>query len=355
MGRIKYYNCFSGLFILLNIWGCHESGQQRENTILGLTMGTTYRIKIARESMAERDLTALKQKIDSVLVEVNRQMSAFDPQSELSSFNASNDTTPFPVSDPLRYVIQIALEVNKQSNGYFDVTVAPLVNLWGFGKKGSRSDPPSPQQVETVRKRTGSVHLKVVDGMYLKKTIPELELDLSAIAKGYGVDAVAGLLDSLGYKNYLVEIGGEIVVRGVKTDAGLWKVAIDRPQYASLPGDAVMEILALKDVAVATSGDYRNYFEYRGRKYSHTIDPFTGFPVQHDLASVTIIAGKCTRADALATAVMAMGAEKGLPWIESLSAVEALLIIRLPDGKYQEKQTPGFGKYLTEQQHEQNH
>ncbi len=344
---MKYFEIFSGLLLILSLMACHQSSPQQENTILGLTMGTTYQVKIARDFIAENDLAVLKQKIDTALIIINQQMSVFDPQSEISRFNAYNDTLPFPVSVPLHDVVQMALQVYKQSHGYFDVTVAPLVDLWGFGKKEYRNEPPTEQQIATIRKRIGSAHLIVVDSTHLQKTVPELELNLSAIAKGYGVDVIAELLDSLKYKNYLVEIGGEIMTRGFKAKDELWHIAVEQPQFASLPGENVMGILALKDVAVATSGDYRNYFEFQGRKYSHTIDPFTGYPVRHDLASVTIIAGNCTRADALATAVMAMGAEKGFPWIESVSAVEALLIVRLPDGKYKEFQTAGFGKYLS--------
>ncbi len=253
---------------------------------------------------------------------------------------------------PLHDVVQVALDVHKQSRGYFDITVAPLVDLWGFGKKDPRSEPPTDQQVNAVLKRVGSGHLMITDETHLRKTVPGLELDLGAIGQGYGVDIVAGLLDSLKYKNYLVEIGGEIMARGLNARGELWKIAVEQPQFSSLPGEQVLGILALSSVAVSTSGDYRSYFEYQGRKYSHTIDPFTGNPVRHGLASVTVIAANCTRADALATAVMAMGPEQGLSWIENMSAVEALLIVRLQDGKYKEFQTTGFGKYLSEIKHE---
>ena len=344
---MRHFELFYRLLLILSFCACHKSAPPQENTISGTTMGTTYQVKIARELLSAGDLMILRQKIDSVLIEVNRQMSAFDPQSELSRFNARKDTLPFTVSVPLHDVVQMALEVHQQSRGYFDITVAPLVDLWGFGKKDHRSEPPSEQQVAAVLKRVGSAHLMTTDSTHLRKTVPELELDLSAIAKGYGVDVVAGLLDSLQYNNYLVEIGGEIVARGLNAKVELWKIAVEKPQFAALPGEQVLGILALSNAAVATSGDYRNYFEYQGRKYSHTIDPFTGYPVRHNLASVTVIAANCTRADALATAVMAMGPEQGLPWIENMSAVEALLILRLPDGKYKEFQTAGFGKYLT--------
>jgi thiamine biosynthesis lipoprotein len=335
------------LILSFSSCACHRAAPPQENTISGTTMSTTYQVKIARDFLAARDLPVVKEKIDSALIAVNRQMSAFDPQSEISRFNACNDTLPFTVSVPLHDVVQVALEVYRQSSGYFDITVAPLVDLWGFGKMNRRSEPPGEQQIARVRKHVGSAHLIIADSTHLRKTIPELELDLSAIAKGYGVDVVAELLDSLRYKNFLVEIGGEIVARGLNAKNELWKIAVEQPQFASLPGEQVMSILALSNVGVATSGDYRNYFEYQGRKYSHTIDPFTGYPVRHDLASVTVIAGNCTRADALATAVMAMGPQQGLPWIENMSAVEALLIVRLPDGKYKEFQTAGFNKYLT--------
>jgi thiamine biosynthesis lipoprotein len=343
---------FLGLLLFLNLAACQKFQRSQEHTILGTTMGTSYQIKIARVSIPEKNLIMLKQQIDSVLLTVNQQMSTYDPQSEISRFNAWTDTTSFFISEPLRYVVRTALEVNKESHGYFDITVAPLVDLWGFGKMKRAGIPPEQRQIETVRKRTGAQHLIMLDDRHLRKTIPDLELDLSAIAKGYGVDRVAELLDSLGYKNYLVEIGGELVGKGLNNKGELWKVAVDRPRFASLPGEQIIETLALPDVAVATSGDYRNYFEYRGRRYSHTIDPFTGYPVQHNLASATVIAMNCTRADALATAVMAMGPEKGLTWIENYPDVEALLIVRLADNKFEEFQTTGFVKYLLKKDNE---
>ena len=343
---IRIFRFFLCLCLLLPLLACRSSQPWQGNTILGRTMGTTYQIKIARVALSEKNLIEIKQQIDSVLLIINKQMSTYDPQSELSLFNAWTDTSSFLVSEPLVTVIQMALKVNLESHGYFDVTVAPLVDLWGFGKKSRELIPPSKLQVEEIRKRIGSKYLVIVDHTHLQKTRPSLEVDLSAIAKGYGVDKVAELLDSLGYKNYLVEIGGELVSRGLNNNGQSWKIAIDRPQFASLPGEDIIEKLSLPDAAVATSGDYRNYFEYKGHKYSHTIDPFTGFPVQHNLASVTVIAGNCTRADALATAVMAMGKEKGLNWIENIPAAEALLIVRLPNGMYEEYQTSGFGKYL---------
>lgn len=337
------------LILIFFLSTCRTSKQSMENRMVGKTMGTRYQVKISQLHISDENLNLLKHKIDSVLIDVNHQMSTYDPKSEISQFNDFADTSVFRVSASFGYVVQRAMEINRQSEGYFDITVAPLVDLWGFGKKGHILQPPVEEKVRSLRKKVGSGHLTIVDSTHLKKDIPELELDLGAIAKGYGVDAVARYLLSAGYDNFLVEIGGEVVARGVNARNELWKVGIDRPQFSALPGEDIQGILKLKDIAVATSGDYRNYFEHQGKQFSHTIDPFTGYPVTHDLASVTIIADNCTWADGLATAVMAMGREKGLPWIEAIPRVEALLIVRREAGIYREFQTEGFGNFIVEE------
>jgi thiamine biosynthesis lipoprotein len=173
-------------------------------------------------------------------------------------------------------------------------------------------------------------------------------LDLSAIAKGYGVDVVARILIHERFKNFMVEIGGEVYAQGDKTGGDYWKIGIDAPNLHSLPGQNIQAILSLKDIAVATSGDYRNYFEYEGKIFSHTIDPTTGFPVTHNLASATVIAENCMNADALATAIMVMGREAGMRYIETIENVEAFFIVRKNTESYETYQSSGFGKYLTD-------
>lgn len=301
---ICYLRRSSFLLLLFYLFACESPGQLSGWN--GVTMGTTYQVKIAQEEISQNELKTLRSKVDSALAEVNHQMSTYDPGSEISRFNRFKDTTAFEVSVEFIEVVQEALKIYESSGTAFDITVAPLVNLWGFGVKGNRIVPPTKKEIDSVLKNIGSDHLRVEGNTKLKKKIPDLNLDLSAIAKGYGVDVVAGILRRRQFDNFMVEIGGEVYAQGEKAGGDFWKIGIDTPHLASLPGQHIQAILSLKDVAVATSGDYRNFFEYDGKLFSHTIDPVSGYPVKHDLASVTIIAQNCMKADALATAMMVM-------------------------------------------------
>jgi thiamine biosynthesis lipoprotein len=309
-------------------------------------MGTTYQVKIAQAGLVDDHLHRVRTKVDSALKEVNRQMSTYDPGSEISRFNNFDETTPFKVSKEFGAVVQKALQVYNSSDNAFDITVAPLINLWGFGAQGHRITPPTKKEIATMLKNIGSEHLEYVDENSIKKKIPQLEIDLGAIAKGYGVDVVAQVLQRNGFRNFMVEIGGEVYAQGEKAGGDLWRIGIDTPMLASMPGQELQAILILKDVAIATSGDYRNYFEYNGKIFSHTINPKTGNPVDHDLASVTVIAQNCMEADALATAVMVIGKDKGLKYIESMNKAEAYFIVRKDKDTYETFQSSGFGKYL---------
>jgi len=332
------------LLLLFYFNGCTSERDQHQWT--GLTMGTTYQVKITHQPLAAKEVTAIKQKVDSTLVEVNRQMSTYDPQSEISKFNDFRDTVAFPVSKEFYTVVKKAIAVSRLSGQAFDITVGPLVDLWGFGKKGSRQSPPAEEEIRSLMDRIGIENLQTVDGNALKKKIPALNIDLSAIAKGYGVDAVAARLEEAGFENYMIEIGGEVRTRGLNDSGEAWKIGIDSPGLSSLPGEDIRMILALQDVAVATSGDYRNYFEYDGKIFSHTIDPSTGKPVDHDLASTTVVAKNCMEADALATALMVMGKDKGLTFIESIKGVEALFITRRGKDRFDVFQSSGFKQYV---------
>jgi len=346
--KFQIYNNFlkgsSLILLLFYLSGCDTT--QPLSGWSGLTMGTTYQVKIARASISKTRLESLRTMVDSALTEVNRQMSTYDPGSEISRFNKFADTTKFEVSTEFVEVVNEALKVYESSDKAFDITVAPLVNLWGFGVRGNRIAPPNKKEIGTILKYIGSSNLSTDGISGLKKKIPELQLDLSAIAKGYGVDVVARVLSHKGYENFMVEIGGEVFARGDKADGDFWKIGIDAPDLHSLPGQNIQAILSLKNIAVATSGDYRNFFEYDGKIYSHTINPKSGFPVTHALASVTIIAQNCMEADALATTVMVMGREKGVRYIETLTNVEAFFIVRKTKESYDIFQSSGFEKYL---------
>jgi thiamine biosynthesis lipoprotein len=333
-------------FFAVLLSGCLNRPSHNEYVFRGSTMGTSYMVKLAHPKLPKKRLDEIRIAMNKTLLHVNQQMSPYSVTSEISKFNALQDTTALSVSCAFTGVVQEALEISRISNGAFDVTVAPLIDLWGFGTKGNRLDPPAEEDIMEVMDRIGYQALRVLPDCRLKKLKPTLTIDLSAIAKGYGVDAVAALIDSFGFKNYLVEIGGEIVARGINKNGNPWWVGVDQPSFDQMPGTFLYDTLAINNKAVATSGDYRNYFEYLGTYYSHTIDPTTGRPVTHNLASVTVIADNCMLADGLATAIMVLGPEKGLAIPEQFPGVEVLLILREAENRFTTRQTPGFSKFL---------
>lgn len=301
----------------------------------GATMGTTYNVSIAD---GHADGSAVADAIATELDDVNRRMSTWLDDSELSRFNASASTDWQPVSASLCELIELALEISAGTGGAFDITVLPLVDLWGFGADGGVASLPSAADVAAVRERTGYAKLATdCSGPALRKTRSDLEVDLSAIAKGYGVDRVAERLEALGFANYLIEVGGELRVRGTKRDGAPWRIGLERPEAGI---SAVQTGLELSDTGVATSGDYRNYYEVDGDRYSHTIDPTTGAPVRHTTASVTVLAPRAVEADALATALLVMGAEEGLSFAEA-RGISALFLDRR-GSEIHARSTPAF-------------
>lgn len=300
-------------------------------------MGTTYSIRLAKLPEGT-DVSAIHQGVEERLAEINAEMSNWDENSEISKFNRSDSTDWFPVSADVAFVIEAALETSDETGGAFDVTVGPLIELWGFGTGGRHSDPPSDDEIASVRESVGWRNLDVRTAPpALKKRHPKLTINLSAIAKGYGIDAVGELLESRGVRNYLVEIGGEVRVRGTKDGGGRWRVGIARPDSDTFEYD---NSVALDDVSLATSGDYRNFFEKDGRRFSHTIDPATGRPVEHSLASASVVAESTMQADALATAIMVMGPEKGYNYAAD-AGLPVLLISHTNDG-FTERRTAAW-------------
>lgn len=305
-------------------------------------MGTTYAVTFYAD-MEEVDAAALQLQIDELLERINAQMSTWRPDSELSRFNQSRESGWFPVSADVVHVVEAAAAVSALSDGAFDVTVGPMVNLWGFGPDGGELVPPPAQEIEAAKDYVGYDKLSVrTSPPALRKRHPDLYVDLSAIAKGFAVDEVARLLDERHIESYLVEIGGELRAMGSKPDGSYWKVAIERP----LRGERVIEnTVELRDRAIATSGDYRNYVERDGERYSHTVDPRTGRPIGHGLASVSVIAASAMHADALATAIMALGPADG----ERLAVDEDLavqMIVRSAD-EFRVQSTRQFKSYLS--------
>ena len=339
--HLSFLLCFFLLFNIV-ILSCIEKQAFR---FTGETMGTTYSIVIADSMVNLALIESTKIKVDNVLKNVNLQMSTWDPKSEIAMFNKKTDDQPVTISPDFIKVLKLSDVINRESEGAFDPTVGPLVDLWGFGKEGSRFTPPSDEDVENRRKYVGFDLIEIVDNNMIKKKHPETQLDLSAIAKGFGVDRVADLLKTMDYENFMVEIGGEVVVSGQKK-SGKWRIGIDRPYFDAVPGQNLEAVIEVSNAGVATSGDYRNYFVSDDKTYSHTIDPVTGRPIVNGVASVTVIAPKCVLADAMATAIMVMGASKGLAWVQSKDNVEAFIIIRTDEG-YEEVFSPGFEKYIS--------
>ncbi|MCH7732998.1 MAG: FAD:protein FMN transferase [Candidatus Marinimicrobia bacterium] len=307
-------------------------------------MGTTYHVKYRPTSSLTVSPDSLKAKIDSVLLEVNRQMSIYLWNSEITAFNNSQSIDPFPVSREFAYVVERALHWSRLTKGAFDITVFPLLFLWGFGPGQGADTPssfPTPSDVEKHLSHVGYQKLNLQDNR-LTKTDPYVRIDLNAIAKGFGVDAVFDYLQSLAIAHMMVEIGGEVRVRGKNQRDQPWIIAIEGPDLSSDAGKGFEWVCELEAGAAATSGDYRNFFEIDGEIFSHVIDPRTGYPAQTQVASATVTAPNCTDADALATALMVMGEKEGLQLVELIDGVEAFLILREEKGQFRWVKSSGM-------------
>jgi thiamine biosynthesis lipoprotein len=321
---------------------CTGVGSAKEHLLVGATMGTTYHIKIIAPRADE--MATVQKRIDLRLEELNRSMSIYRNESEISRFNNLADIgTPFAVSADFLKVMQAADAIYDLTAGAWDATVYPLVNLWGFGRSGPISAAPSRTAIIEALGKVGFKRLDVLPDGRLKKYHPLVTVDLASIAKGYGVDVAAEVIKSLGYQNYLVEIGGEVYAAGRRQDGKPWKVGVNRPQKGA-SATQVYKALNLEDRAMATSGDYRNYVEIDGRTYSHIIDPRTGYPVKNGVVSTSVIAPNCTLADGLATALMVMGPQEGIRLLNKLEKVEGLIIVRRLDGTLEDHWSKGLGK-----------
>lgn len=272
-------------------------------------MGTTYHVTLVAnqgQSLAV-DATATQQLIDDELKKINQHMSTYIADSELMLLNAASVGDWHNISQPLHDVLQLSQHISEQSDGAFDITVGPLINLWGFGPDKHEDHVPDAAALDAARKSMGYQKLELADNQARKSG--DIKLDLSAIAKGYGVDWIAEVVAREGVNNYMVEIGGEIRVSGLNPKGQPWRIAIEQP---STMQQSVHKAISITDMGMATSGDYRNYFEKDGKRYSHTIDPATGYPIDHRLASVTVLAKTAAEADGWATAINVLGPEKGL-------------------------------------------
>ncbi|TVS20562.1 MAG: FAD:protein FMN transferase [Planctomycetaceae bacterium] len=310
-------------------------------SLTGMTMGTIYSVKLAKLP-AGIEVDTLHRKVEQRLQQINALMSTYQEDSELSRFNRYQHDDWFEVSSETAGVVNVALEISQLTDGAFDVTVGPLVNLWNFGPDPKLGQMPTAEQVEQQRARVGYQQLDVrLSPPALRKKNPEIYVDLSAIAKGYGVDAIAELLADRGITDFMIEIGGDVRTGGTRHDGQRWRIGIEKPIDHVR---SVQQIVGLSGQSLATSGDYRNVFEHEGRRYSHAIDPSTGYPVHHELASVSVIHDHCMMADAWATALLVAGPDAALQLAQDHS-LDVLLILRTEQG-FEERMTDGFSRFL---------
>lgn len=302
------------------------------HTDRGFIFGTYYNI-------CYKSKDNLQQKIDSTLKSVDNSLSPFNKRSVITAINENRDTTP---DAQFIEVFTLAQEISATTNGAFDITVAPLVNAWGFGfKQGTIVDSLT---VDSLLQFVGYKSIRLSDNKIIKQQ-PQTMLDCSAIAKGYGCDRVARMLESYGIEDYMVEIGGEVVAKGKNDKSKQWSIGISKPtEDKSGTINELQEILRISGKSVATSGNYRNYRYEDGRKLSHTIDPRTGYPVAHTLLSATVIANDCATADAYATAFMVMGIDKAMEICKD-KGIDAYFIYSTPEGAINTRETDGMKKY----------
>jgi len=320
--------------------GCGRPPRAKLAVFNGRTMAGTYTIRIARAgTMSGAAEAALERELFAAVDAVDRGMSTYRPDSELSRLNRQAAEAPFVASPELGEVLGMARAVSAASNGAFDVTVGPLVDAWGFGPaKGAR--PPSAEDIARLRARVGWESL-VLDPVVqtITKTRPEARADLSGIAQGYGADRIARALEERGFGDYLVEVSGEMRTRGTNAEGVPWRIGIERPDGAGERRPHY--IVPLAGLSLATSGDYRNYFDLDGRRYSHEIDPKTGEPVAHRLASVSVVHPVCALADAWATALFVLGEARGRE-VAVAEGLPAYFISRAADGTLIDAPTPAF-------------
>ena len=304
----------------------------------GPTMGTRYTVRVAGPPLDDAGRDGVRAAIERELDRADRLMSTWNPESEISRFNRHASGEPFAVDPATLAVLELARQVGETSGGAFDVTVAPLVEAWGFGSGGRAPSAPSPEQLAELRGRVGFHLVRLDPGrLTVTKARPEVACDLSAVVPGWTADRIAEELQRLGHRDFIVDIGGEVVARGRRADGDRWRVAVESPGRVSSP-----VVLELEDVSVATSGDYRNVWrDASGRPRSHIIDPRTGEPVAHGLASVTVVHRHAAWADALATALLVMGPEAG-PALAAREDLGARFVVRAASGAYASITTPQF-------------
>ncbi|WP_394700211.1 FAD:protein FMN transferase [uncultured Tolumonas sp.] len=335
-----------GLLMLAMVAGCDKppAAEHPMLEIHGRTMGTFYGVKVVGDFPGGQQ--ALQTQVDSLLKHYNDEISTYDPNSSLSKFNQQQTTAPFPVSQDMADIVISAVRVGQRTQGVLDVTVGPLVNLWGFGPDRRPVKIPTDAQITAARQRVGIQRLHVdvsADHAELRKDIPNMYVDLSTVGEGFGADKIADFLESRGVHNYLVEIAGASRSRGVNAKGEPWKLAIQKPTDEL---DEVQAIVKPDGRAISTSGSYRNYYELNGQRYSHIIDPATGKPITHRLVSATVITPTALEADGLDTALMVMGPEKAMAFAKQ-QHLAVYLVIKTDKG-FKAEYSETFKPYLVQ-------
>lgn len=334
--RLLWQLPFLAILIVGTIWITRQQHATPYQHDEGFVFGTIYHITYQSDKNYQKEIEAELKKVD-------QSLSPFNKTSIISRINRNEDVA---VDELFKEVFTLAENISKETDGAFDITVAPMVNVWGFGFKQGIT--PSKEVIDSLKAIVGFHKVALVDG-HVKKQNPNTMLDCSAIAKGYGSDIVARFLKSKGIENYMVEIGGEVVTRGNSEKRVPWRIGVNKPTDDSLNTSTELQtVLNVTDKAMATSGNYRNFYYKNGKKYAHTIDPKTGYPVQHNILSATVIADNCATADAYATSFMVLGMDGAQKILAKHPDLLAYLIYSDDKGKMQVWYSPSMKKILTE-------
>jgi FAD:protein FMN transferase len=341
MNDLRIKNAIYGLFLVAFMFIVYKCRQQPDSTPLsvafnGLTMGSTYSVKYVAAPELALDY---QPQVDSILEDFNKSLSTYRPDSEISAFN-NGHAVKFQL--PYFYpVLQRSKEIYELSGGAFDPTVGPLVNAWGFGTGKERKAPPQ-SRIDSLKQLVGFNEHIEFDQESVRKRSEGVYIDFNSIAPGYAADVIGTFLESKGIRDYMVDIGGEFIARGRNERGEFWAIGINNPEFEAKGGEVLEAIIPLKNRGLATSGNYRNFYEQDGKKYAHTIDPLTGQPVQHSLLSATILAKDGITADAMATVSMVVGMDKALEIIKSQPDMDAFFVYADETGEIKTYATEGI-------------
>jgi len=330
---------FIGLFALVTLSGCGNSDSLE--SFGGPTMGSTYSIKYVRHAGLAGP-AEVKAQVEKILAQVDRQMSTYRSDSDIGRFNVLPANSCQAMPEPVLHMVEVGEQLSLASDGAFDLTVEPLLNLWGFGPQGREEKVPSEQALAAAQQRVGHAHLRIEEGKLCKDAA--VEVDFNSIAAGYAADLIGEKLKAMGIDNYLVDATGELKIAGRKLDGSPWRIALEEPRDDQQVAERVV---FLDGYGVSTSGDYRNYFEQDGRRYSHEFDARTGKPIQHALASVTVIQPSALMADGLSTMLLVLGPEQGWDYAEKHD-IAAFFVIRADKG-FVTRSNPAFDRLFAGQ------